>query len=86
MVGQTVSVVIAAAYLYVVFAREHQRRLSSVIHPILITTQSVYDLMVLIVFSAVVWFVARSQKEISRGEGMTILAMYIGYMVYIILR
>ncbi len=60
--------------------------LSSVIHPILITTQSVYDLMVLIVFSAVVWFVARSQKEISRGEGMAILAMYIGYMVYIILR
>lgn len=60
--------------------------LSSFIHPILITTQSVYDLMVLIVFSAVVWFVARSQKEISRGEGMAILAMYIGYMVYIILR
>lgn len=60
--------------------------LSSFIHPIMITTQSLYDLMILIVFSAVVWFAARSQKEISRGEGIAILALYIGYMVYIILR
>ncbi len=60
--------------------------ISSFIHPIAITVQSVYDLIVLIVFSAVVWFVARSEKEISRGEGIAILALYIGYMAYIILR
>ncbi len=60
--------------------------LSSFIHPIMITTQSVYDLMILIVFSVVVWFAARSQKEISRGEGIAILALYMGYMAYIIIR
>lgn len=60
--------------------------ISSFIHPIAITVQSVYDLIVLIVFSVVVWFVARSEKEISRGEGIAILALYIGYMAYIILR
>lgn len=60
--------------------------LSSFIHPIMITTQSVYDLMILIVFSVVVWFAARSKKEISRGEGIAILTLYMGYTAYIIIR
>ena len=60
--------------------------ISSAIHPIAVTIQSSYDLIVLIVFSAAVWLMARSRKEVNRGEGIAMLALYFGYMVYIIMR
>ena len=60
--------------------------ISSVIHPISVTIQSIYDLIVLIVFSAAVWCMAWKKREICRGEGAAMLLLYVGYMIYIILR
>jgi len=60
--------------------------ISSAIHPIAVTIHSAYDLIVLIVFSTAVWLMARTKKEVNRGEGIAMLALYAGYMVYIILR
>lgn len=58
--------------------------ISSAIHPITVDSQSIVDLAVLIVFSVIVWVMARRGKQVNRIEGVVMLALYAGYMVYII--
>lgn len=59
---------------------------SSAISPVTVQFESVIDLSVLIVFSLITWVLARGKYKIGRVDGGVMLAMYLGYMVYIILR
>lgn len=59
---------------------------SSAISPVAVGFESVIDLSVLIVFSLITWVMARGKYKIGRVDGGLMLAMYLGYMVYIILR
>ena len=44
------------------------------------------DIIILVAFSVVVWIFAATKKKISRKEGIAMVAMYLVYAVYIILR
>ena len=55
---------------------------SAAVHPIAVTSFSVIDTVCLIVASIVTWVLCRSKLRISRGEGLAMLAMYTGYLVY----
>ena len=59
---------------------------SAAVHPIEVTSFSVIDTVCLIVASVVTWVLCRSKLRISRGEGLAMLAMYAGYLVYICIR
>lgn len=59
---------------------------SSVISPMTVNVLTIYDIIVLIGVSAVVWLFCKSKKQVSRLEGGIMLAMYAAYFVYILLR
>ena len=59
---------------------------SAAISPISVQMASVYDLILLLVFSAITWLFCRSKYEVNRLEGASMVLMYAAYMVYIILR
>ena len=49
-------------------------------------SENVIDIIILVAFSVVVWIFAATKKKISRKEGIAMVAMYLVYAVYIILR
>ena len=59
--------------------------ISSTIHPVAVNLASVMDLAILVVVSAVV-FIFSLTKKINRIEGAVMVLMYIGTMVYAIVR
>ena len=59
--------------------------ISSTIHPVAVNLASVTDLAILVVVSAVV-FIFSLTKKINRIEGALMVLMYIGTMVYAIVR
>lgn len=59
---------------------------SAVVKPIAVNQFAVIDALCLVVFSVITWFLCRSNQRISRVEGVTMLAVYIAYMVYICIR
>ena len=59
--------------------------ISSTIHPVAVNLASVTDLAILVVVSAVV-FIFSLTKKINRIEGAVMVLMYIGTMVYAIVR
>lgn len=59
---------------------------SSIIHPISVNSQNIYDIVCLIVFSIIAWILARTKYAISRKEGIALVSIYVGYLIYIILR
>ena len=59
---------------------------SAAISPMAVDALSVIDALVLIVFSILVWFMAKERYEISRKEGVIMVVLYLIYTVYIILR
>lgn len=42
--------------------------------------------MILIIFSAIVWVLAWTKKELNRKEGILMLILYAAYVVYICIR
>ena len=60
--------------------------IASAISPISFIPNNVIDIAVLIVFSAVVWLMAFTKKEINRKEGIIMLLLYVAYAVYIFIR
>ena len=44
------------------------------------------DTICLIAASVITWFLCRSKLRLSRAEGLVMLAMYAGYLVYICVR
>ena len=59
---------------------------SAAISPIQVTILSAFDALFLVVSSGIVYFLGKSEYEISRREGTVMLVMYAAYMVYIIVR
>lgn len=60
--------------------------LSSTISPIEVNPLSIADTAFLIISSCIAWVLCKTQKEINRWEGCLMLVMYLGYMIYIIVR
>ena len=59
---------------------------SAAVHPIVVTGFAVIDTVSLIAASVITWILCRSKLRISRWEGLVMLAMYAGYLVYICVR
>lgn len=59
---------------------------SGTIHPIMVEKQNLIDAILILLVSIVVYFFAKSRKKIERKEGMIMLAIYVIYMIYAILR
>ena len=60
--------------------------IASAINPVSLIRENVIDIIILVAFSVVVWIFAATKKKISRKEGIAMVAMYLAYAVYIILR
>lgn len=57
--------------------------IAGAISPVGFVMENIIDTVVLIVMSMVVWIFAWSKQKIVRSEGIAMLLMYAGYMVYI---
>lgn len=59
---------------------------SAVLSPVEVGIASIYDIILLIVFSIFVYLLCFTRKKVGRVEGLAMLAAYAGYMIYIIQR
>ena len=59
---------------------------SAVISPLTVNIVSVYDILILLVVSALSLYFARTQRRFSRIEGILMLGMYALYCGYIFVR
>ena len=59
---------------------------ASSISPIAFLMENVVDIVILVGFSIVVWLMAWTKKRLRRREGIIMLLLYLGYMVYICMR
>jgi cation:H+ antiporter len=60
--------------------------IAAAISPIAFITENIIDIALLIVMSVIVWVFAWSKKKIERKEGISMLAIYLIYLVYICVR
>ncbi len=60
--------------------------IAGAISPMAFLTENVIDIVILLVFSLIVWLFAWTKKEIKRGEGLIIVLLYVLYVVYICMR
>lgn len=56
------------------------------ISPIAFIMENVIDIILLVAMSALVWIFAWTKQKIGRTEGIVMLLIYAGYLVYIIMR
>ena len=59
---------------------------SSVISPIRLEVSAVYDTLILIAASLLVYITAITKKEIRRGEGVICVLAYVAFFVYVLMR
>lgn len=60
--------------------------IASAISPIGFITENIIDISILIIFSFVVWAMAAKKREIRLWHGIIMVALYLGYTAYIIIR
>ena len=60
--------------------------IASASSPLQLIGENVIDIIVLVVFSVVVWIFGATKKKISRTEGIAMICMYLCYSAYIIMR
>lgn len=60
--------------------------ISASLTPIAVSTENLIDMFVLIFASLVVWIVSKSKGIVTKVEGAICVLMYLGYMVYAIIR
>ena len=60
--------------------------IASAINPIGLPAENLIDIMILVGFSLLVWAFAATKRKITRKEGMAMVALYLVYAIYIILR
>lgn len=60
--------------------------LSGTISPLAVLTENIIDVVILIAFSAFVWFSAWKKKKLGRLEGILMILFYVAFVVYIGLR
>lgn len=59
---------------------------AGVISPVAFVTENIIDIIILMVMSAIVWLYAFKKNELVRWQGISMLAMYVIYLVYICMR
>lgn len=59
---------------------------AAAISPLDYLTVNAIDAVLLVVFSAIVWLMCVVKKNLSRFQGVIMIALYIGYLAYIIIR
>ena len=60
--------------------------ISSAISPVALIRENIIDIVLLIVFSVMVWIFAGTRKKIERKEGIIMVVVYLVYCAYIIAR
>ena len=60
--------------------------IASVLSPINFITENIIDIVVLLVFTLVVWLFGATKKSIARVEGLIMVLLYVAYAVYICIR
>lgn len=60
--------------------------IAGAISPMAFLTENVIDIVILLVFSLIVWLFAWTKKEIKCGEGLIMVLLYVLYVVYICMR
>ena len=60
--------------------------IASAISPIAFIFENITDIMILSVFSIIVLYFAWTKEKIDRKEGIMMLVLYVGYLIYIIIR
>ena len=60
--------------------------IASAISPITIIRENIIDLCVLMVFTVCVWIFAATKKRIGKVEGFCMIALYVAYAIYIVIR
>lgn len=60
--------------------------IASAISPINFMKENMIDIIVLIVFSIIVWIFAWTKKQLDKKEGIVMLIMYVIYTAYILVR
>lgn len=60
--------------------------ISSAISPVALIRENIIDIVLLMVFSVMVWIFAGTRKKIERKEGIIIVVVYLVYCAYIIAR
>ena len=61
-------------------------KIASAISPITLIRENIIDLCVLIVFTVCVWIFAATKKRIGKVEGFCMIALYVAYAIYIVIR
>lgn len=59
---------------------------SAAVKPIAVNRFAVIDAICLVIFSLITLVLCRSREQLSRVEGLAMLGMYAGYLVYICIR
>lgn len=60
--------------------------IAAAISPIVLIQENIIDIMVLIGYTLVVWLLSWTRRNIKRIEGIIMVALYIAYSAYIIIR
>ena len=60
--------------------------ISSAISPVALIRENIIDIVLLMVFSVMVWIFAETRKKIERKEGIIMVVVYLVYCAYIIAR
>ena len=60
--------------------------ISSAISPVALIWENIIDIVLLMVFSVMVWIFAGTRKKIERKEGIIMVVVYLVYCAYIIAR
>ena len=60
--------------------------IAATISPITFLTENIIDIIVLVIFSGLVWAFAWTKKQLDKKEGIIMLVLYVIYTVYILMR
>ena len=60
--------------------------IASALSPIAFIQENIIDIIILVGFSFIVWLMAWTKRELSKLEGVVMILLYAGYVVYICMR
>ena len=60
--------------------------IAAAISPVTFLAENMIDIVILIVFSVIVWIMAWTKRELNKKEGILMLVLYAVYVVYICMR
>lgn len=60
--------------------------LAAVVSPMAISVENIIDIGLLVLFSLIVWLMAKTKKTLVKYEGLIMVLMYVLYLAYIIAR